>query len=193
MQKVGDERPPEVAHGVTSHVPAPRPVLRMRRAPSSRRVDRWPSLGDVVGSVAHSVSEHGLSPGALTSAGRELASDAVRQSPVAGLVPHDLPDLGDVPTSPEAAMDALTEHAPGLLGDAARAAGLPAMPDISGLTRQATQAVEGAMAPVSQAATAAGPGGAGHDLDEMYEHMIDRLRRDLLDERERMGDLVGDL
>jgi hypothetical protein len=35
------------------------------------------------------------------------------------------------------------------------------------------------------------PAGVGGDPDELYEQMIERLRRDLLDERERMGDLVG--
>jgi hypothetical protein len=30
------------------------------------------------------------------------------------------------------------------------------------------------------------------DLDAIYEGMVDRLRRDILVERERMGDLIGD-
>jgi hypothetical protein len=30
-------------------------------------------------------------------------------------------------------------------------------------------------------------------VDELYEHVVERLRRDLLAERERMGDLLGDL
>jgi hypothetical protein len=35
--------------------------------------------------------------------------------------------------------------------------------------------------------------GASPEADDMYEHIIERLRRDLLTERERMGDLLGDL
>jgi hypothetical protein len=31
------------------------------------------------------------------------------------------------------------------------------------------------------------------DMDDVYEQVVDRLRRDLLVERERMGDLLGDL
>jgi hypothetical protein len=34
---------------------------------------------------------------------------------------------------------------------------------------------------------------ASPDVDELYEHLVERLRRDLLHERERMGDLLGDL
>jgi hypothetical protein len=30
-------------------------------------------------------------------------------------------------------------------------------------------------------------------MDDVYEQVVDRLRRDLLVERERMGDLLGDL
>jgi len=33
----------------------------------------------------------------------------------------------------------------------------------------------------------------GESFDELYERVVDRLRRDLLVDRERMGDLVGDL
>jgi hypothetical protein len=35
--------------------------------------------------------------------------------------------------------------------------------------------------------------GASPEADDLYEHVIERLRRDLLTERERMGDLLGDL
>ena len=55
-------------------------------------------------------------------------------------------------------------------------------------------------APVS-AASAGHTGGsadAGHspaapDMTEVYEHVVEQLRRELLVERERMGDLTGDL
>jgi hypothetical protein len=36
-----------------------------------------------------------------------------------------------------------------------------------------------------------GPGGGG--IDEIYDQVLERLRRDLLADRERMGDLLGDL
>jgi hypothetical protein len=38
-----------------------------------------------------------------------------------------------------------------------------------------------------------GPAPAAPDLPVIYEYVIDHLRRDLLAERERMGDLLGGL
>ncbi len=38
-----------------------------------------------------------------------------------------------------------------------------------------------------------GGGGGGGDIEEIYTQVIERLRRDLLADRERMGDLLGDL
>jgi hypothetical protein len=40
---------------------------------------------------------------------------------------------------------------------------------------------------------AGGGGGGGTDIDEIYDQVMQRLRRDLLADRERMGDLLGDL
>jgi len=51
-------------------------------------------------------------------------------------------------------------------------------------------------APPSQPAPAPAPssgGGGGGDIDEIYDQVMQRLRRDLLADRERMGDLLGDL
>jgi hypothetical protein len=31
------------------------------------------------------------------------------------------------------------------------------------------------------------------DMDQLYEQLVERLRRDLLAERQRMGDVLGDL
>ena len=52
--------------------------------------------------------------------------------------------------------------------------------------------------PTSAAVPAATAAGAGHapaapDMTEVYEHVVEQLRRELLVERERMGDLTGDL
>jgi len=47
--------------------------------------------------------------------------------------------------------------------------------------------------PAAPAPTAPSPPSAAPQLDELYEHVVERLRRDLLVERERMGDLLGDL
>lgn len=67
---------------------------------------------------------------------------------------------------------------------------------------EAEPAPVAAPVPVSAGASAAtsapAPGGAGHapaapDMTEVYEHVVEQLRRELLVERERMGDLTGDL
>ena len=51
-----------------------------------------------------------------------------------------------------------------------------------------------APAPMIQPLPSAGSGTApGLDLDDIYDHVASRLRRELLHDRERVGDLVGDL
>jgi hypothetical protein len=48
-------------------------------------------------------------------------------------------------------------------------------------------------APAAPPAPSGGGGGGGGDIDEIYDQVIERLRRDLLADRERMGDVLGDL
>jgi hypothetical protein len=48
-------------------------------------------------------------------------------------------------------------------------------------------------APPAPSAVPASGGGGGGDIDEIYDQVIERLRRELLADRERMGDLLGDL
>jgi hypothetical protein len=65
----------------------------------------------------------------------------------------------------------------------------------------AAPALDGAVAPPPPApaqagAPAAPPAPAGPpapSLEDIYDHVVERLRRDLLVERERMGDLTGPL
>jgi hypothetical protein len=47
-----------------------------------------------------------------------------------------------------------------------------------------------AVQPAAPPAPAAPP---GPDIDEIYEGVVERLKRDVLAERERMGDLLGDI
>jgi hypothetical protein len=54
------------------------------------------------------------------------------------------------------------------------------------------KAAEASQVRAAPAAAEHAPAGHG-DLDEIYEHVVTRLRRDLLREREQMGDLLGDL
>ena len=57
----------------------------------------------------------------------------------------------------------------------------------------APTAPQGAPAPAPPPAQGGGGGGGGGDIEEIYTQVIERLRRDLLADRERMGDLLGDL
>jgi hypothetical protein len=81
--------------------------------------------------------------------------------------------------------------------------GLPSIPSALGAAQRAGEALGVPLpAGVSDAATGvsealaqlsgAAPGGAP-DIDEIYEGVVERLRRDLLVERERMGDLLGNI
>ncbi len=54
-------------------------------------------------------------------------------------------------------------------------------------------APEGEGGVASHGGASASHAGASPEADDLYEHLIERLRRDLLTERERMGDLLGDL
>ena len=70
---------------------------------------------------------------------------------------------------------------------------MPDVPSLSGVAdaaRHEAQAL-GAALP-GQAAGLLGAAGVPN-VDDIYEGIIERLRRDLLAERERMGDLLGDL
>ena len=84
-----------------------------------------------------------------------------------------------------------------------RPSGLAFAPAVS-LMRAADGAPEPAAQPAGDAPAApqeapapapapGGGGGGGGEIEEIYTQVIERLRRDLLADRERMGDLLGDL
>ena len=58
---------------------------------------------------------------------------------------------------------------------------------------EATEAPAQAAAPAPHAPAAAAAAGGGLQLDDIYDDVLRRLKRDLLREREQMGDLLGDL
>ena len=79
------------------------------------------------------------------------------------------------------------EFPPNPLVGAASAPLIARLPDTGGAPRPSI-AVAAAEAPAQPLAD------LEHlDMDEIYEQVVERLRRDLLAERERMGDLLGDL
>jgi hypothetical protein len=74
---------------------------------------------------------------------------------------------------------------------AADAMGVDLPPPVDSLPGGASGGASGG-APGAGASGGA-PGGATPNVDEIYEGVIERLRRDLIVERERMGDLLGNL
>jgi hypothetical protein len=60
------------------------------------------------------------------------------------------------------------------------------------VARRAAEAAGGAL-PAGAGGLLGAAGGAAPNMDDLYEGILERLRRDLLAERERMGDLLGDL
>jgi hypothetical protein len=66
---------------------------------------------------------------------------------------------------------------------------------MAGAVQPFLPAAAGHPAAQEQAPPAAPPPrtGDGPDMQEIYEAVVDQLRRDILAERERMGDLLGDL
>jgi hypothetical protein len=63
----------------------------------------------------------------------------------------------------------------------------------SNATASPPPAAAPAPAPAAPQGGGGGGGGGGGDIEEIYDQVIERLRRDLLADRERMGDVLGDL
>ena len=66
-------------------------------------------------------------------------------------------------------------------------------PDPAPADGQAPSAAAQAATPPSPAPAPPAQGGGGGDIEEIYDQVIERLRRELLADRERMGDVLGDL
>jgi hypothetical protein len=182
-----------------AHAPAAvqRPLARLRlagQAEAARTPAHTPALGRT-------------SALTLAAAGGGLAE----ASPDEATVHFAPPPAGRLPSASGLAATLARATSPGWASAApARGAGAwdgapAAVRDAGGGARALArvEAEEGAAPPAS-----APPGGGGGrapaahpqsaddvemERDGMYEAMLDRLRRDLLMERERMGDLVGDL
>jgi hypothetical protein len=144
-----------------------------------RPLARLPGLGDAFSLPDLRTSGRRLADatgGALTNA---LGSDTVSFPRPPG-APFSLPE-------PASALAGAAEQVSGLAGEAVdRASGLASQ--AAGAVESAAASVPGALAPaVAQAA------GAAAQVEEIYEQVVERLRRDVLAERERMSDLIGDL
>ncbi len=162
-----------------------RPPVRLRRVPA--RI--FSPLADLR-SVAPSASVRPAArprPGAPTSGERlaDATGASLRRELAGGRETIEF-----FPGDSDASADVLARASAGAAGPGAAAN--PAAP----------AAAEAPVAPGAPAAESGGAmaggasashAGASPEADDMYEHIIERLRRDLLTERERMGDLLGDL
>jgi hypothetical protein len=98
-----------------------------------------------------------------------------------------LPALPELPAAPDLS-------SAGGIADAARTAAGALGADLPPQVTDLLGAAAGAPGGAAPAAAGAAPGGASApNVDEIYEGVIERLRRDLIVERERMGDLLGNL
>ena len=68
-----------------------------------------------------------------------------------------------------------------------------AAPDPAAAAMPVSSASAAGVAAPAVAAAGEGHAPAAPDMTEVYEHVVEQLRRELLVERERMGDLTGDL
>jgi hypothetical protein len=116
---------------------------------------------------------------------RELANGLETiEFPIASAAGSGTADAGLGSALARAAAGAGGPPSPGAAVGQAPAAGAAAQP---------AEAPEGEGGVASHGGASASHAGASPEADDLYEHVIERLRRDLLSERERMGDLLGDL
>jgi hypothetical protein len=158
--------------------PLVRPPVRLRRVPA--RIFA-PQLAPTVSARADLRSVMPRSrPGAPTSGERLAgATGATLHREVAGgqETIEFFPGDSDVPAS-------VIARAP---------SGAPAAAEAPAAETPAPSGAPAAGGAVAAGGASASHAGASPEADDMYEHIIERLRRDLLTERERMGDLLGDL
>jgi hypothetical protein len=114
-------------------------------------------------------------------------------SPAAARAAGSQPAAGSVWRAP--APVAASAPDPGASPDPSSSPGVSTPPDPGGSADAAGQGSDapGSGAPPPGPAAGGSHAAASPETDDLYEHIIERLRRDLLSERERMGDLLGDL
>jgi hypothetical protein len=131
-------------------------------------------------------------PGAPTSGARlaEATGAALRRDVPGGLETIEFPVASaGGSASGNAGFESVVARA--AAGGPSPAAAPEAAPGLG--AAQPGGAPEGEGGVASHGGASASHAGASPEADDLYEHLIERLRRDLLTERERMGDLLGDL
>jgi hypothetical protein len=181
------EREPRRTTTPTAPGGPPRPLLRVRLAAAASPVVTAPLAGGR--RTARPNPERSADPTDPTgpTVGRRLARVAgavVSRERYSGLETIDFGPPARPPTTAPLLSPAMSVTA----GDA---------PDTGATADAAPSEAAETTADAPAATSSAGPGAshaaASPDVDEIYEQVVERLRRDLLFERERMGDLLGDL
>jgi hypothetical protein len=153
-----------------------RAAARTFSAPSAQRLGRVPSPA----------------PGARTSGERlaDATGAALRRDVGAGVETIEFPVGGSDSSGP--GLESVLAREPAGGGPSGPAPGAqPAAGEAAAPGAAAAPGGEGGAA--SHGGASSSVAGASPAADDMYEQVIERLRRDLLTERERMGDLLGDL
>ena len=121
------------------------------------------------------------------TAGRRIARLALPELPTPPAIPRApaMPRLPEIPTLPDLAQMPDLSSASGVADTARRAAGATGV--------DLPPQVDSLLGALSGGPHGAGASGTTPTVDDIYEGVIERLRRDLIAERERMGDLLGNL
>ncbi len=176
-----------VARAARAAQPSARPPVRLRRAPA-RTFSAPSSSAQRLGRVPSSPSPV---PGARTSGERlaDATGAALRRDVGAGVETIEFPVGGSDSSGP--GLESVLAREPAGGGPSGPTPG--AQPGAGEAAGPAAAAAPGGEGGATSHGASSSLAGASPEADDMYEQVIERLRRDLLTERERMGDLLGDL
>jgi hypothetical protein len=178
------EREPRRPSTPTAPGGHPRPLLRLWRAPAASPVVTTPLAG--ARRTAGPTPERSADPTGPT-AGQRLAG--VTGAVVSRERDRDLETIDFGPLARPRATVPLLSPAMSMPGGDGRDTGATA----DAAPSEAAETTAVAPGETSPAGPGASHAAASPDVDDLYEQVVERLRRDLLFERERMGDLLGDL
>jgi hypothetical protein len=175
------ERAPRRTSTPTASGGRPRPVLAARRRPAASPVVTAPPAE--VGQTARPHAQPGADPTG-PPAGQRLAR--VAGAVVSRQLDRGVETIDFAPPARRPPTATLLSPAISVTAGGAPGAGATADPAPSETAHTTADAL-------ASASPGAPPAAAAPDIDDLYEQVVERLRRDLLCERERMGDLLGDL
>ena len=174
-----EREPRHRASTLTASGGRPRAVLAARRAPAASPVVPAPPA-DARATARTHAQPSGDATGSPSQRLARVAGAVISREPDRGLETIDFAPPAHQPPTASLLSPALSVTAGGAPGAGAMADPAPFE----------TAATPNALASAGSGALPAAP---APDIDDLYEQVVERLRRDLLCERERMGDLLGDL